>query len=84
MMLTRVNQDVDCSETVKRVYACADTSWTLWEYNDMFCCQADEVGTQSGGEKCLPTNIPVPTSIIVSSVGSLILLSPTSLAGISK
>lgn len=83
-MLTSVNQDVDCSETVKRVYACADTLWTLWEHWDMFCCQADEVGTEDLGEKCLPTNIPVPTSIIVSSVGSLIPLSPIYLAGISK
>ncbi|KAM7195874.1 hypothetical protein V8F33_006523 [Rhypophila sp. PSN 637] len=62
-------EDEDCSDVVERVYACADTSWTMWYYLSNFCCEADKVGTHANLEdRCLPTNIPVPSSIIVSSV----------------
>ncbi|KAK4207343.1 hypothetical protein QBC37DRAFT_487555 [Rhypophila decipiens] len=62
-------EEEDCSDIVERVYACADTSWNMWNYLSNFCCEADKVGTHANLEdRCLPTNIPVPSSIIVSSV----------------
>ncbi|KLU90330.1 hypothetical protein MAPG_09293 [Magnaporthiopsis poae ATCC 64411] len=66
----------DCSQTVKAVSACADKSWTLWRSScstcitTTFCCAGDEVGTYdpAAGLQCINKAIPVPKSIIVSSI----------------
>ncbi|KAK0728730.1 hypothetical protein B0T26DRAFT_869719 [Lasiosphaeria miniovina] len=59
----------DCSSVVSVVYACADTSWTMWHYLGDFCCAADEIGTADYPYvQCLAATLPIPTSIIASSV----------------
>ncbi|KAM7192623.1 hypothetical protein V8F33_008234 [Rhypophila sp. PSN 637] len=63
------DEDTDCTATVVRVYACANSSWDLWSSyaGNAYCCFDSEVGTRANYEdRCLPKSIPVPSSIIMT------------------